>query len=133
MFSFGCSRRAVIPLPLDELNFQVKNDFVYVTGVGELEGGGNFSTAVSQDKASARRAAILDAKRNFLKYLGKARKIKEGSKRYETLSGMVVDGMPVQEEIIRDSQIKVTYRFQLNGEKGLSEILGVKEIKVRRE
>lgn len=129
----SCSHKPTIRLPLDELNFQVRHDYVYICGYGDIESGKRFSEADAQEKAMARRAAILDAKRNFLRYMGKAKKIKEGSKLQETLSGMVLDGQPVQEDIIKDLQIKVTYRFLLNGKKGLNEVLGVDKIYIKHE
>lgn len=129
----GCGRKPTIDLPLDELNFQVIKDYVYVYGYGEIDSGKTFSQADAQEKAMARRSAILDAKRNFLRYMGKAKKMKEGSRLYETLSGMIVDGTPVQEDIIKDMQIKVSYRFLLNGKKGLNEVMDIDHIFVKRQ
>jgi len=109
----------------------VQGQFLIVTGAGGIKSHQAREMERSNLKLSARRAAILDAERNALRYLDLAERVKVGSVEYEHVEGVVKGSEVIREEWTSDNQYNITLKIRINGAGSLAEGLGYKKIAIR--
>ena len=109
----------------------VQGQFLIVSGAGGIRSHQARGMEQGNLKLSARRAAILDAERNALRYLGIAERVRVGSVEYEHVEGVVKGAEVIREEWTSDNQYIITLKIRLNGAGSLAEGLGCKKIVIR--
>lgn len=127
MISCGNSNTLRVSAPRSAAG-RVDGNYLIISGLGGEEGSEIADADRGNARLSARRAAILDAQRNTLRYLGIAEKIKRGSVEYERVEGVVKGSQVVGEDWQGDNQYRLTLRVPLNGQGSLAEGLNYKKI-----
>jgi hypothetical protein len=106
---------------------RVKDNYLIVSGTGEQSG----KDYPENQKLMARRAAIVDAQRNSLRYLGLARRIKQGSVEYERVEGIVKGAAVVREDWPSPQKVNITLKIPINGQESLSEGMNYERIDIK--
>ena len=129
---FSCESSRILHVRAQPMsNARMQGQFLIVSGAGGIKSHQACEMEPSKIKLSARRAAILDAERNALRYLGLAERIRIGSVEYEHMEGVVKGAEVIHEEWTSDVQCNITLKIRLNGASGLARGLGYKKIVIK--
>jgi hypothetical protein len=109
----------------------VQGQFLIVSGAGGIKSHQAREVDQNNQKSRARRAAILVAERNALRYLDLAERVRVGSVEYERVEGVVKGSEVIREEWTSDNQYNITLKIRINGAGSLAEGLGYKKIVIR--
>ena len=109
----------------------VQGNYLIVSGGGEVKDRPAPSGDTVRLRLGARRAAILDAQRNSLRFLGLAQRVKVGSVEYERVEGIVKGSQIIHEEWPTPHQTRITLKIPLNGPGSLAEGLNYNEIIIK--